>query len=97
MSFSNKNLMLLGVIALFATGMTITPKVQVTQTAIPASIAKDQRIAAWEITGIYLNINGQPFYFGEYSQTGDSGIVFPGSTWEIKSKPTSQPLDLNWP
>jgi hypothetical protein len=39
----------------------------------------------WDITGLYLNINGQPVYLGEYAQTGDAGIVYPGSTWEAKS------------
>jgi hypothetical protein len=85
MSFTHKNLTILSVIALSAMGMTITPIAQATQVITSNPIVKDQRIAAWEITGIYLNINGQSFYFGEYSQTGNSGIVFPGSTWEIKS------------
>ncbi len=33
-------------------------------------------------TGIYFEINGKKFYFGDYSQ--DPTLVFPGSKWEIK-------------
>lgn len=35
-------------------------------------------------TGIFFEVNGKKFYFGEYAQTGDTGIVFAGSKWEVK-------------
>jgi GTP-dependent phosphoenolpyruvate carboxykinase len=55
------------------------------QNIAPSSNLTNQVAFLPVVTGVYLNINGQPFYFGEYAQSGDSGIVYPGSTWEIKS------------
>jgi hypothetical protein len=37
------------------------------------------------VTGFYLNVDVQLFYFGEYSQRSDARILFPGSTYEVKS------------
>jgi hypothetical protein len=64
-----------------------TPKAQAAIFKQPSSTSTpsaNQIAAWWDITGLYLNINGQPLYFGEYSQSGDAGIVFPGSSWEAK-------------
>jgi hypothetical protein len=63
-----------------------TPNTQAAIFQHPSSTTPSaNQIAWWDITGIYLNVNGQPFYFGEYSQRGDAGIVYSGSTWELKS------------
>jgi hypothetical protein len=35
-------------------------------------------------SGIYVNIYGHKYYFGEYAYQGDPGVVFKGGTWEIK-------------
>jgi hypothetical protein len=37
-------------------------------------------------SGLYFEIEGKKFYFGEYSQYGDEAIVYEGSKWEIKYK-----------
>lgn len=33
-------------------------------------------------TGIYFEINGKKFYFGDYS--ADPALAYPGSKWEVK-------------
>jgi hypothetical protein len=33
-------------------------------------------------TGIYFEINGKKFYFGDYS--ADPTLAYPGSKWEVK-------------
>ena len=33
-------------------------------------------------SGIYFEINGKKFYFGDYS--ADPTLAFPGSKWEVK-------------
>jgi hypothetical protein len=86
---SSKNIAIKLVVAAFiASGALVLAAAS--QAAIfqhPSSISTpsaNQIAAWWDITGLYLNINGQPLYFGEYAQSGDAGIVFPGSTWEAK-------------
>lgn len=36
-------------------------------------------------SGIYFELNGKKFYFGEYSDRGDDAIVYKGSVWEVKA------------
>jgi hypothetical protein len=35
-------------------------------------------------SGMFFEIEGKRFYFGEYSERGDDAIVYEGSKWEIK-------------
>jgi hypothetical protein len=35
-------------------------------------------------TGLYFQVEGKSFYFGEYSERGDDAIIFKGSKWEVK-------------
>jgi len=35
-------------------------------------------------SGMFFEVNGRKYYFGEYSDRGDDAIVFKGSKWEIK-------------
>jgi hypothetical protein len=35
-------------------------------------------------SGIYLNLNGQKYYFGDYAPGGDSAVLFKDGTWEVK-------------
>ena len=36
-------------------------------------------------SGMYFELNGKKFYFGEYSDRGDDAIVYKGSKWEVKT------------
>jgi hypothetical protein len=36
-------------------------------------------------SGIYANINGHKYYFGDYSSEGDAAVVFKDGTWEVKA------------
>jgi hypothetical protein len=68
-----------------AFGLAATSQAAIFQHPSSTSTPSANQIAGWwDITGLYLNINGQPLYFGEYAQSGDAGIVFSGSTWEAK-------------
>jgi hypothetical protein len=77
------------IVALVATSSplaTHAATIQSTNRSTPAA----SQIAAWYDrlpmpTGIYMNIDGQGIYLGEYAQTGDEGVYYKGSTWEIKS------------
>ncbi len=72
----------LAVLALIATST-----VGFTATAIVSPIATPAAHAGWidriQLTGAYVNVNGNPYYLGDYNQTG--GPVFPGVTWELRN------------
>jgi hypothetical protein len=35
-------------------------------------------------SGIYVNLNGHKYYFGDYSPEGEGAVVFKDGTWEVK-------------
>jgi hypothetical protein len=35
-------------------------------------------------SGIYANIGGHKYYFGDYSEAGDDAVVFKDGSWEVK-------------
>ena len=36
-----------------------------------------------QLTGAYVNVNGNPYYLGDYNETG--APVYPGVTWELRN------------
>jgi hypothetical protein len=56
-------------------------------TAIVSPFTTPAAHAGWidriQLTGAYVNVNGNPYYLGDYNQTG--GPVFPGATWELRN------------
>lgn len=50
---------------------------------VPSIIAPQPATAAWydQFTGVYMNIAGSQYYFGDYVQ--DPNPKFNGSTWEV--------------
>jgi hypothetical protein len=87
MSFKNIaiKLAVAAFVASSSIGLAAVSQAAIFKQASSTSTPSANKIAGWwDITGLYLNINGQPLYFGEYAQSGDAGIVFSGSTWEAK-------------
>jgi hypothetical protein len=35
-------------------------------------------------SGIYVNIGGHKYYFGDYAEAGDDAVVFKDGSWEVK-------------
>jgi hypothetical protein len=77
-------LAIVGLTALTATIGTVVTLPSHLGGATPAQAFIGDWLKQLTPTGLYFEIEGKPFYFGEYADRGNDAIVFKGSKWEVK-------------
>lgn len=53
-------------------------------TTIKSTSAAKGFLDRYTPTGLYFEFEGKKFFFGEYSDHGESLIKYPGSLWEVR-------------